>query len=264
MKKLLYRTFINIKKIAHYVINFLFYSIVPARVICNICHWKGKSFAGDKWHPHTICPYCESQVRHRLLWAVLTDDNSQQKNILTDKKILHVAPELFFRKKIKRLTPQYYTADKLEGDFRYSRLDYITDISNMDMIHSDSFDIVIALDVLEHVKNDMAALSEIKRILKQNACFIVTVPQSDLYENTLEDLEINDPKEREARFGHQNHYRIYGNDFFFKLKEYFTNILVFEANYFPEEFVRKFVLFPPHLSSDPLASNNRKIYLAYK
>lgn len=39
-----------------------------------------------------------------------------------------------------------------------------------------SFDLVLALDVLEHIKDDYKVISEIKRILKNNGRFIFTVP----------------------------------------------------------------------------------------
>lgn len=38
------------------------------------------------------------------------------------------------------------------------------------------FDLVIAFDVLEHVEDDVLAVSEIKRVLKKNGKFIITVP----------------------------------------------------------------------------------------
>lgn len=39
-----------------------------------------------------------------------------------------------------------------------------------------NFDIVIACDVLEHIKNDVEAIKEIARVLKKNGLFIATVP----------------------------------------------------------------------------------------
>jgi len=41
---------------------------------------------------------------------------------------------------------------------------------------SDSFDLVLALDVIEHVDNDIHALTECRRILKAGGLLIVTVP----------------------------------------------------------------------------------------
>lgn len=55
-------------------------------------------------------------------------------------------------------------ADKKLGDV--CRLEYA----------DGSFDVVLALDVLEHVENDRLALSEIHRVLKRGGMFIFTVP----------------------------------------------------------------------------------------
>ena len=41
---------------------------------------------------------------------------------------------------------------------------------------NNSFDLVTAIDVMEHVKNDMYALREIKRVLKKNGLAILLVP----------------------------------------------------------------------------------------
>lgn len=40
----------------------------------------------------------------------------------------------------------------------------------------DAFDLVVALDVLEHVQNDAAAVKEIRRVLKKNGLFVCFVP----------------------------------------------------------------------------------------
>ncbi|MFX0044158.1 MAG: class I SAM-dependent methyltransferase [Candidatus Hodarchaeota archaeon] len=46
---------------------------------------------------------------------------------------------------------------------------------------ADSFDFVSALDVLEHIKDDQIAVSEISRILKKNGITVVTVPHKMKY-----------------------------------------------------------------------------------
>ncbi len=45
----------------------------------------------------------------------------------------------------------------------------------------ESFDFVSALDVLEHIKNDKLAVSEISRILKKNGIAMITVPHRMKY-----------------------------------------------------------------------------------
>lgn len=49
------------------------------------------------------------------------------------------------------------------------------DICNLSS-SSESFDLVLATDVIEHVDNDYLALHEIKRVLRKNGVAIITVP----------------------------------------------------------------------------------------
>ena len=77
---------------------------------------------------------------------------------------------------------------------------------------------VIASDVLEHVYDDKKAIKEINRILKIKGIAVLTVPQGDNLQYTIEDLTNIPKKEREFKFGNYDHYRLYGNDFIKKLK----------------------------------------------
>lgn len=52
---------------------------------------------------------------------------------------------------------------------------YLMDIMNMPFV--DEFDIVLVLDVLEHISDDKKALSECNKILKGDGTLIITVPQ---------------------------------------------------------------------------------------
>ncbi|MCM8795546.1 MAG: class I SAM-dependent methyltransferase [Candidatus Omnitrophica bacterium] len=55
---------------------------------------------------------------------------------------------------------------------------YQEDISNMHF-PSETFDLVTALDVLEHIEDDERAISEIFRVLKNNGIFLLTVPANN-------------------------------------------------------------------------------------
>ncbi|MBI2333905.1 MAG: class I SAM-dependent methyltransferase [Chloroflexi bacterium] len=43
-------------------------------------------------------------------------------------------------------------------------------------IHNSTYDVVLALDIIEHLPNDRQALSEIHRVLKTNGTFVIFVP----------------------------------------------------------------------------------------
>ena len=86
---------------------------------------------------------------------------------------------------------------------------------NLLEVPDNSFDLVIACDVLEHVADDSEAMSEIYRVLTDNGYVILTVPQEDNLSNKLEGPTITEPDERKRIFGQNDHLRIYGDDFNF-------------------------------------------------
>ncbi|MDY6802772.1 MAG: methyltransferase domain-containing protein [Cyanobacteriota bacterium] len=239
-----------------------FYLSSPKIVQCNICGWEGKHFLSTSWHPHTVCPSCGSSVRHRLLFAAMSDseDRLSFKNLVEGKKILHFAPEKMLRTKFKNAAASYITADFLRPEY-----DLKLDISDMSRFPDNNFDLLIACDVLEHVPDHIKAMREIYRVLSPGGYAILTVPQKDRLETTFEDPNIVDPKEREKIFGQSDHLRIYGDNFASLLEESTGfNITVINESDFPDELVKKYVLFPPVLSEDPLATNYRKIFFAEK
>ena len=50
-------------------------------------------------------------------------------------------------------------------------------------IPSDSYDLVVSVEVLEHVEEDRKFLSEVSRVLKPSGRFIMTTPNGDFVEN---------------------------------------------------------------------------------
>lgn len=60
-------------------------------------------------------------------------------------------------------------------------------------LSSCSFDCAVAVEVLEHVDDDVAFTSEVRRVLKPNGVFLMTTPNGDFVQNTNPD--------------HKRHYR---------------------------------------------------------
>lgn len=52
----------------------------------------------------------------------------------------------------------------------------------------DEFDIIVAFDVIEHIENDVAAISNINRMLHRGGIFIVTVPQHMFLWSKLDEI----------------------------------------------------------------------------
>ncbi|MBT8269766.1 MAG: methyltransferase domain-containing protein, partial [Bacteroidia bacterium] len=82
----------------------------------------------------------------------------------------------------------------------------------------DSYDFIICNHVLEHIPDDRKAMSELLRILKPGGRAILQIPQDMEREETYEDPSITDPKEREKHFGQYDHVRVYGRDYFDRLR----------------------------------------------
>lgn len=227
---------------------------------CNVCGWQGRRFESDSWHPYTICPRCRSEVRHRLLAAALSQSGSlSYEKILRGKSVLHLAPEAVVEELLRKYAGKYVTAD-----FLRENVDLKLDITNMPSVESNSFDLVVACDVLEHVTDDDRALHEILRVLRAGGYAILTVPQKDDLEETFEDKTVVAPADRERLFGQWDHLRIYGKSFPKILESAGFKVTVINEATFSDKLVRRHVLFPPVMSTHPLATNYRKVFFAQK
>lgn len=159
---------------------------------------------------NVLSPGTLSLERHRLLWLYLKSETT----FFTDNlKVLHFAPEQAFYKRFRKLKNLEYVTTDLNSPIADVKAD-ICDLPFKD----NEFDFIICNHVLEHIPDDTKAMQELYRILKPGGTAILQVPyQADL-ENTFEDDSITDPKERAKIFGQYDHVRIYGMDYFEKLK----------------------------------------------
>ena len=176
----------------------------------------GKTFSGflpygyEKKRENVLSPSTLSLERHRLLWIYL----QQKTDFFTrEHKVLHFAPEQAFYKRFRNLPNLDYTTTDLNSPIADVKAD-ICDLPFEDH----SFDTIICNHVLEHIKDDKKAMQELFRILKPGGMAILQIPQDLSRENTFEDDSITDPKERAKIFGQYDHLRIYGRDYFDKLR----------------------------------------------
>lgn len=158
---------------------------------------------------NVLSPSTLSLERHRLLWLYLKEDTDF---FTSKKKVLHMAPEQCFLKRFKKLNHHYITADL------YSPIaDVKADITALPF-EDDSFDVIFCNHVLEHIPDDTKAMQELYRVLKKGGLGIFQIPQDLSRETTFEDDSITDPKERAKIFGQYDHVRVYGRDYFDKLR----------------------------------------------
>jgi SAM-dependent methyltransferase len=108
------------------------------------------------------------------------------------------------------------------GDLFAEGCAYPSYVQNMNVLtlpfQAETFDVVICNHLLEHVIEDLDAMRQIYQVLKFGGIAILQVPFSLNSDRTHEDRFITDPKEREKQFGQFDHVRIYGLDYFDRLK----------------------------------------------
>lgn len=159
---------------------------------------------------NVLSPGTLSLERHRLLWLYLKNKT----NFFTENlKVLHFAPEQAFYKKFRNMKNLDYTTTDLNSPIA----DVKADICNLPFSDNE-FEFIICNHVLEHIPDDTKAMQEIYRILKPTGIAILQIPYKADLKTTFEDDSITDPKERARIFGQYDHVRVYGMDYFEKLK----------------------------------------------
>lgn len=179
------------------------------RVSCTIC---GKSYNKflpyGRIHPRSnaLCPGCLSLERHRLIWIFLKTKTDFFSKPLS---VLHIAPEPCFIPRFRSL----HGAGYVTADLVSPLADVKMDIHHMPF-QDQQFDVVLCSHILEHVSDDIQAMSEIKRVLRPGGWAIIQVPfYEPIPDKTFEDLQMTDRRERERVFGQSDHVRRYGRDF---------------------------------------------------
>lgn len=180
-----------------------------SNVECPICsHHYSKFLPYGRINPraNALCPNCQSLERHRLIWLYLenkTDFFNRR------QKVLHIAPEACFMKKFEAVHKDDYITADIESPLAKVKMD-IHDIP----FTENTFDVVLCNHVLEHVKDDIRAMSEIRRVLRPGGYAVMQVPFfSPVPEKTLEDPGITGAREREEAYGQDDHVRKYGKDY---------------------------------------------------
>ena len=161
--------------------------------------------------PNVLSPSTLSLERHRLLWLYLKGETDFFSKKL---KVLHVAPEQAFYKLFKKQPNLEYITTDL-----YSPLaDVKADLCALPF-EDECFDVIFCNHVLEHISDDKQAMKELYRVMKKGGWGVFQVPLDYNRAVTFEDDSITDPKERARIFGQYDHVRVYGIDYFEKLRK---------------------------------------------
>lgn len=198
---------------------------------CNLCGFKA-----NKWLPrghnypiirelniigagkrNVDCKKCGSSDRDRLIFEYFKDLNNSAS--LKNKTLLHVAPEKTLSQKLESsFDLKVYRIDYRAKGYRfvYDKSVIHGDVQQL-QFEDEQFDIVICNHVLEHVKDDNKAISEIHRVLKKGGFAILQVPISMELSKSIEAEENWSRNEKKQNLGQHDHLRLYGQDFKTKL-----------------------------------------------
>ncbi len=159
---------------------------------------------------NVLSPSTLSLERHRLLWLYLQNETDF---FTAERKVLHFAPEQAFYKRFRNMRNLNYVTTDLNSPLA----DVKADICNLPF-KDNEFDIILCNHVLEHIPDDIKAMQELYRVMKVGGTGIFQIPQDLSRVKTFEDNSITDQKERAKIFGQYDHVRIYGRDYFEKLR----------------------------------------------
>ncbi len=186
--------------------------------------------------PNALCPDTLSLERHRLIWLYLKNKTDF---FTCNLKMLHVAPEQCFMEQFEELHGTNYITADIESPLAKVKMD-IHDIP----FPENTFDVTFCNHVMEHVADDIKAMSELYRVLKPGGWGIIQVPFfPPIPKETFEDNTVIDPKEREKIFGQDDHVRLYGHDYPDRLRK--AGFEVDEVDYInemPAEWITKYAL----------------------
>ena len=234
-----------------------FLNLIPRPLLIRLSYWvrpliafslKGKTYTDPidgksfrKFLPYgyenprenVLSPSTLSLERHRLLWLYLKNETDFFTRPI---KLLHFAPEQAFYQRFKKLDHITYTTTDLNSPLA----DVKADICHLPF-DDDTFDVILCNHVLEHIPDDTRAMQELYRVMKPGGWGIFQIPQDLKREQTFEDNTITDRKERARIFGQYDHVRIYGRDYFDKLRSVgFSVEEVDYTNTLPKEDVEKY------------------------
>lgn len=176
--------------------------------------FKKYKISGGGYKQNVRCPNCQSGTRNRLLGLYF----SLNREPLNDSdKILHISPNRQLANLLKSKYSDRYEVGAINVDAFREYHPILLDVQNLPMTDS-TYGLVICNHVLEHVKEDQSAMKEIYRVLKPGGHAILQVPLAENLEKSIEELTVKSRKERKREHGQEDHLRLYGKDYFERLK----------------------------------------------
>ncbi len=188
----------------------------PHRVRCPVCGWSGLRMApsAKPRRPNRLCPACNSSERYRALEMVLRRLGPVDGEV----RLLEVAPIHTVQRTAEDLGYTYTSID-----LRSPHAQVHADLCDLPFPDA-TFDVVVCFHVLEHIREDRRAVTELARIVGRDGQAIVVVPRDDRLSTTFEDPDA-DPADYERLFGQSDHVRWYGTDVADRWRETGVNVV---------------------------------------
>ena len=159
------------------------------------------------------CMYCGCHDRERHLFMFF--DKLMLWDQMKHRNILHFAPEKHLQIRINEQEPHEY----VKGDLYPTNSDIRKIDATAIPFGDDTFDLLIANHILEHIPDYSKALSEFFRVMKPGGIAILQTPYSRLLRNNFEDEGINTDELRLFFHGQEDHVRTFGERHFMKSLE---------------------------------------------
>ncbi|CAD0008496.1 class I SAM-dependent methyltransferase [Flavobacterium salmonis] len=183
------------------------------------------------------CANCSASDRSRLYALYLNEFFKKGKSKI---KVLDIAPTEHFKNYLNGYINQM---DYRSADLYMQGVDDIVDIQNMTLYPDGTWDLVICSHVLEHVKDDMKAVTEIYRVLKKGGVAILMAPINLGLEESIEAEKNREYTitERWKYFGQDDHERLYSKkDFINRIRSVGFELDELDVEYFGEAIFKKY------------------------
>lgn len=207
-------------------------------------HWQKNHTVHNPFFFETMnlayyeCGHCYAPDRTRLYALYLRDFLSRQNKKL---KLLDIAPDTQLGDIIKKYEHVAYRS----MDLVKTGVDDNLDITNMHLYEDGQFDFLICSHVLEHIPDDIKAMSELYRVLKKGGKGIVMVPICLQLEATMEDPGCTDEGLRWKYFIQSDHVRMYAKaDFINRLQKAGFMVEQLGIHHFTREVFETNAIFP--------------------
>lgn len=149
--------------------------ILGSRGYCSTCNRETSFLAKEAWlRDHFLCESCGSIPRERALMHVLEQFYPDWRNlIIHESSPGNRGASVRLKKECKAYMPtQYFSKQQSGSVFNGMRCENLEAMS----FESNSIDLHVSQDVLEHIFHPQEAFQEIARTLKPGGAHIFTVP----------------------------------------------------------------------------------------